>query len=138
MMPPNLTPLDPDYHDHIWRVWRARELKIELYEETLRQISKQSLEDWAIITAMNALGRGRVLDGPATERSRRESWISKSIEMIVKAVRDGFESDPGTSDLDDEQPVHVRVELGVWRRAGMVAREMGVGVGLTSTKGGAA
>lgn len=42
----------------------------------------------------------------------------KTIEMLLKAARpfrDGFTYDPGHSDLDNEQPIHVKVTLGDWR-----------------------
>ncbi len=46
--------------------------------------------------------------------------MSKRIVQLLKALKpflDGFEYDPGQSDLDNEQPIHIRVTLGDWRRA---------------------
>lgn len=49
------------------------------------------------------------------------SWRLRRTEELLRmlsiAVRDGFKADPGTSDLDDEQPIVVRMKLGDWRRA---------------------
>jgi hypothetical protein len=45
------------------------------------------------------------------------------------AIRDAFHYDPGHSDLDDEQPIHISVTLGDWRKLNMALREAGpVGV----------
>ena len=42
------------------------------------------------------------------------SQLARKLREFVK----GFKSDPGTSDLDREQPIHSCVKLGVWRDAG--------------------
>jgi hypothetical protein len=39
-----------------------------------------------------------------------------SLVDAAKAIRDAFHYDPGHSDLDDEQPIHIHVTLGDWRR----------------------
>lgn len=41
----------------------------------------------------------------------------KELMALLGKFVDGFKPDPGTSDLDNEQPIHVRVTLGDWRRA---------------------
>jgi hypothetical protein len=41
---------------------------------------------------------------------------STELEKAAKAIRDAFTYDPGHSDLDDEQPIHITVTLGDWRR----------------------
>ena len=43
--------------------------------------------------------------------------IAAAPELLVDArvIRDGFVSDPGTSDLDDEQVIYVRMTLGQYR-----------------------
>lgn len=38
-----------------------------------------------------------------------------ALELLGK-VRDGFQFDPGTSDLDDEQPIHPCISLGDMRK----------------------
>ncbi len=38
-----------------------------------------------------------------------------TLEKILRAVCDGFTPDPGTSDLDDEQQINVRMTLGDYR-----------------------
>ena len=41
-------------------------------------------------------------------------------EAILKSaatdIRDAFTDDPGHSDLDNEQPIHITIPLGTWRR----------------------
>jgi hypothetical protein len=37
--------------------------------------------------------------------------------LLAQAVKDGFDYDPGDSDLDDEQPIYVNMTLGDYRRA---------------------
>ena len=37
------------------------------------------------------------------------------LETAAKRIRDAFNYNPGHSDLDDEQPVHISVRLGDWR-----------------------
>jgi hypothetical protein len=44
-------------------------------------------------------------------------FLERDVFPLVKAVVDGFTSDPGTSDLDNEQPITVRMSLGEYRRA---------------------
>lgn len=41
---------------------------------------------------------------------------AKCVE-VLEAVKAGFSEDPGTSDLDDEQPIHVSMTLGDYRAA---------------------
>jgi hypothetical protein len=42
---------------------------------------------------------------------------TEDLFSLIKAVHDGFTPDPGTSDLDNEQPITVRMSLGEYRRA---------------------
>lgn len=58
--------------------------------------------------------------------------VRQAIEQAVSALteaakpfRDAFNYDPGHSDLDNEQPIHVRVTLGDWRRLNMALRSSG-------------
>ena len=40
-------------------------------------------------------------------------------EILISAatdVRDAFHHNPGHSDLDNEQPIHITIPLGTWRR----------------------
>lgn len=49
-------------------------------------------------------------------------------EGIVKAAakfRDAFKYDPGHSDLDNEQPIHITVTLGDWRKLDMTLTAQG-------------
>jgi hypothetical protein len=42
--------------------------------------------------------------------------IAELRKLLAEAV-DGFAYDPGHSDLDNQQPIHVRATLGWYRRA---------------------
>jgi hypothetical protein len=46
-----------------------------------------------------------------------EAGLDKLILEVLQAVKLGFSEDPGTSDLDDEQPITVRLTLGEYRKA---------------------
>ncbi len=43
---------------------------------------------------------------------------------ILRAVCDGYSYDPGDSDLDNEQPITVRMTLGDYRRASRLKWEL--------------
>ena len=48
-----------------------------------------------------------------------QTRYARDLIGLVKAARpfvEGFTYDPGHSDLDNEQPIHVQVTLGDWRR----------------------
>ena len=45
------------------------------------------------------------------------------MEKIIAAVVSGFTYDPGHSDLDDEQPINVRMTLGDWRKARLLSAQ---------------
>lgn len=49
-----------------------------------------------------------------------EAMRQKMLNEIAEAVRKAFESDPGTSDLHNEQPITITVPLGIWRKASLV------------------
>jgi hypothetical protein len=51
-------------------------------------------------------------------------FLARDVLPIVKAVCEGFTPDPGTSDLDDEQPVHITIPLGEYRRAVRLLHEL--------------
>ena len=44
-------------------------------------------------------------------------FLARDVFPVLRAVKEGFVYDPGTSDLDDEQPIWVRMSLGDYRRA---------------------
>lgn len=44
-------------------------------------------------------------------------FLGRDVQPLVRAVVGGFEYDPGCSDLDNEQPISVRMSLGDYRRA---------------------
>jgi hypothetical protein len=35
--------------------------------------------------------------------------------IVARVIRDSYHTDPGTADLDNEQPIHISTTLGVWR-----------------------
>lgn len=58
-----------------------------------------------------------------TELEKRWQQIAdqRAIELAdltvaAKKFRDAFNYDPGHSDLDNEQPIHITVTLGDWRK----------------------
>jgi hypothetical protein len=51
-------------------------------------------------------------------------FLSRDVYPVLKAVRAGYDYNPGDSDLDDEQPIYVRMTLGNYRRANRLAFEL--------------
>jgi len=51
-------------------------------------------------------------------------FLERDIYPLVDAVVKGFTYDPGYSDLDDEQPIHVLMTLGDYRRAVRLKHEL--------------
>ena len=51
-------------------------------------------------------------------------FLERDVFPLIKAVRDGYDYDPGSSDLDDEQPIVVRISLGEYRRASRLYFEL--------------
>jgi hypothetical protein len=51
-------------------------------------------------------------------------FLERDVTPLVKAVVEGFTYDPGTSGLDDEQPIHVCIPLGQYRRARRLLYEL--------------
>lgn len=64
-------------------------------------------------SAMRALQLTRVQDGLRIAQ----------LETALRPFVEGFKSDPGTSDLDNEQPIVSWVKLGEWRKAVSVLAE---------------
>ena len=54
----------------------------------------------------------------------QESRMVVAVSPILVAIRDGFTPDPGTSDLDNEQPIHITIPLGEYRRAVRLLHEL--------------
>lgn len=50
--------------------------------------------------------------------------LVRNVLPILRSVVAGFEPDPGTSDLDNEQPLNVRMDLGTYRKARALAYEL--------------
>jgi hypothetical protein len=55
---------------------------------------------------------------------RQLRFLARDVLPLVLAVQGGFVYDPGQSDLDDEQPIHVSMTLGDYRRACRLAPEL--------------
>ena len=56
--------------------------------------------------------------------SQQLGFLVRDVTPVVKAVVDGMTYDPGHSDLDDEQPIHVSMTLGDYRRARRLLYEL--------------
>ena len=54
----------------------------------------------------------------------RRSLLMGSLTLLTKSIVNGIEYDPGHSDLDDEQPIHVCIPLGEYRRAVRLLHEL--------------
>lgn len=54
----------------------------------------------------------------------RIKYQRDQLAHVAKAVCEGFAEDPGTSDLDNEQPIHVCIPLGEYRRARLLLYEL--------------
>lgn len=50
--------------------------------------------------------------------------LGSNTQLLCKAIVDGFLYDPGHSDLDNEQPINVRMTLGDYRRASGLLYEL--------------
>jgi len=51
-------------------------------------------------------------------------FLTRDVLPLLEEIVAGFKTDPGTSDLDDEQPIHVCISLGAYRRASRLAYEL--------------
>jgi len=51
-------------------------------------------------------------------------FLSRDVLPVLESVVSGYVYDPGSSDLDDEQPIHVRMTLGDYRRAARLLPEV--------------
>lgn len=44
-------------------------------------------------------------------------FLERDVLPLIEAVCNGYDYDPGSSDLDDEQPANISIPLGEYRRA---------------------
>ena len=51
-------------------------------------------------------------------------FLSRDVLPVLSAVAEGYDYNPGSSDLDDDQPVCVRMTLGDYRRAARIKAEL--------------
>lgn len=70
--------------------------------------------EWA--AADVTIGKVLELCAIALKATQPEAGSSEAMLKAVLPFVEGFTYDPGHSDLDNEQPIHVRVTLGDWRR----------------------
>ncbi len=56
--------------------------------------------------------------------SYRKEKAERAAIPFLKIIVDGYNYDPGDSDLDNEQPISVRMTLGDYRRASGLLREI--------------
>ena len=51
-------------------------------------------------------------------------FLERNVFPVLNEIILGYDYDPGSSDLDDEQPIHVRISLGAYRRARHLQHEL--------------
>jgi hypothetical protein len=54
----------------------------------------------------------------------RKEKAERAAASFLKIIVDGYDYNPGDSDLDNEQPIHVRMNLGDYRRAAALLHEV--------------
>ena len=57
-------------------------------------------------------------------------FLMRDVLPLLEATVAGYHYDPGDSDLDNEQPINVRLTLGEYRRASRLMLELRGGRGL--------
>jgi hypothetical protein len=56
---------------------------------------------------------------------QQQLWfLARDVLPVMGAVTKGYDYNPGCSDLDDEQPIWVRMTLGDYRRASRLKYEL--------------
>lgn len=48
----------------------------------------------------------------------------RDLVKVATKIRDAFTYDPGHSDLDNEQPIHICVPLGTWRQLSFILSQI--------------
>jgi len=51
-------------------------------------------------------------------------FLERDVLPLIEAVCSGYNYNPGSSDLDDEQPIYVSMTLGEYRRASRLLYEL--------------
>lgn len=59
-----------------------------------------------------------------TTAEQQLAFLARDVHPLLSAITAGYAYDPGDSDLDDEQPIHVRLTLGEYRRMRRLAHEL--------------
>ena len=90
------------------------ELKAAIRENMVPKGEAMSKSETPLTVA--ALLRNHNYDNSAAVVEALESDHAAMREAL-EAVCDGFKADPGTSDLDNEQPITLWITLGQWRKA---------------------
>lgn len=81
------------------------------------QIEKECVEAGFSIDYLNEKGAFRYSFRYQVCVELLEKFRDSVLDWPLKLIVSGFEYDPGQSDLDDEQPIHVRMTLGDYRSA---------------------
>jgi len=62
--------------------------------------------------------------GVRTTSDQQLGFLIRDVLPVLQAVTAGYDYNPGSSDLDDEQPITVRMNLGDYRRASRLKYEL--------------
>lgn len=63
------------------------------------------------------VAKRRALENKRSQERWRKEQAERKASSFLKIIVEGYSYDPGDSDLDDEQPIHVKMTLGDYRRA---------------------
>ncbi len=66
----------------------------------------------------------RSYESRITALQEENKRLKADVLPVLSVVIAGYVYDPGSSDLDDEQPIHVGISLGAYRRASRLKCEL--------------
>jgi hypothetical protein len=75
-------------------------------------------------TDLNLLTSLRASRGVRATADQQLGFLSRDVLPLLSAVVAGYTYDPGSSDLDDEQSINVRMNLGDYRLASRLKSEL--------------
>ncbi len=76
---------------------------------------------WRYCHFVSHFFRGKMITFTPEQQLR---CLANNVQPILVALVDGYSYDPGDSDLDNEQPISVRMTLGDYRRASALLHEV--------------
>ena len=79
------------------------------------KLTREQVEGWKMNKGMMSPNEFRALCDLALKTLQPEARSYDGIVKLATELRDGFTYDPGHSDLDNEQPIHLCTTLGTWR-----------------------